>query len=364
MRTRRVLACVVLAFCAAGAAAAQTADTEDLGAGPVAMRITPCLLAARMHQGAPCPEPPLRATGTARERAADHLARARYFVDLQDLKSADGEIDAALAADPDSAQAHHLAARLALTMGDFSRAEREIAIARAQAPDDLDIHATYAAILEARPAPTEALAELNAVLAKKPDHIYARLERAAIHMNNNSPLAAFGDIDFLVKLDPRNVQYLAMRADALMKLSRPEAAATDLTAALDLAPQQFSLLTARARAYDLAGDDSAALADLNTILGPVGGPPAYAVGGNQYAQYLAQRAMILVRDHRFADAATDMMSAVTFGGRSAILRTQVLLRQNGFPDVPLDGKDSPQLRTAIAACFGLNSCFAAIKRDI
>lgn len=363
MNIGRALA-IVLTLCGASAAGAQTGSIDDLGAGPVAMRITPCLLAARIQQGAPCPEPSLRAGGTASERAADHLARARYFIDLQDLKSADGEIDAALAADPGSAQAHHLAARLALTVGDIAKAEREIAIARTQAPGDLDIHATYAAVLQTRPAPTEALAELNAVLAKKPDHLYARFQRAALHMDNGNALAAFGDLDFLVKLDPRNIQYRAMRADALMELHRPAAAAADLTAALELAPQQFSLLTARARAYELAGDDRAALADLNAVLGPVGGPPAYAVGGDRYARYLAQRAMILVRAHRLTDAAADMANAVTFGGRPAILRTQVLLRQNGFPEVPLDGKDSPQLRSAIAACFGLNSCFAAIKRDI
>jgi tetratricopeptide (TPR) repeat protein len=363
MRMARALA-IVLALCGASAAGAQTGDTGDIGAGPVAMRITPCLLAARIHQGAPCPEPSLRVGGTASELAADHLARARYFIDLQDLKGADGEIDAALAADPASAQAHHQAARLALTMRNMPRAEHEIAIARTHAPDDLDIHATYAAILEARPAPTEALAELNAVLAKRPDHIYARLKRAAIHMDNGNTLAEFGDLDFLVKFDPRNVQYRAMRADALMKLHRPAAAVADLTAALELAPQQFSLLTARARAYELAGDDRAALADLNVVLGPVGGPPAYAIGGDQYAHYLAQRAMILVHDHRFAEAAADMANAVTSGGRPAILRAQVLLRQNGFPEVPLDGKDSAQLRSAIAACFGLDSCFAAIKRDI
>ena len=178
MRPTRLSALLILALAAPTVAHAQAGNPhKDFSAGPISMRMTPCLLAAKAHQGTPCPEPPVR-SGTAAGQVADHLARARYFIDLEDLPSAAAETDAAIAADPESTVAHHLAARLALTKGDKARAESEIAIARAQAPDDPDIHATYAAVLEARPAPTEALAELNAVIAQKPDHIYARLERS------------------------------------------------------------------------------------------------------------------------------------------------------------------------------------------
>ena len=361
----RSAALLILALAAPTGAHAQAFDPhKDFSAGPISMRMTPCLLAAKAHQGTPCPEPQVRSDGTAAEQVADHLARARYFIDLEDLPIAAAEADAAIVAESGSTSAHHLAARIALTTGDKARAESEIAIARAQAPDDPDVHATYAAVLEARPAPAEALAELNAVIAQKPDHIYARLERSAIHRQHDNPFAALVDLNFLIDTDPHNAIYLAMRADTMMKLGRPQEAVSDLTAALEINPRQFFLLADRARAHELAGDDSAAMDDLSTILGPVGGPPAYAVGGNQYARFLEQRAMILVRSHRLADAATDMINAITFGGRPAILRSQVLLRQNGFPEVPLDGKDSPQMHTAIEACFGLDSCFAAIKHDI
>jgi tetratricopeptide (TPR) repeat protein len=365
MRAIHFAIVLVFALAATNLARGQAADPHsDFSAGRISMRMTPCLLAANAHQGRPCPEPQARNNVSASEQAADHIARARYFIDLEDLPSAMTETDAAIAADSASAATHHLAARLALTMGDKVRAESEIAIARNEAPDDLDIHATYAAVLEARPAPTEALAELNAVIAQNPDHIYARLERSAIHRQHDNPRAALVDLNFLIDTDPHNAIYLAMRADALEKLGRPQGAVSDLTAALEVNPKQFTLLADRAHAYELAGDDKAALNDLTTILGPVGGSPAYAVGGNQYARFLEQRAMILVRSHQLTNAATDMMTAVTYGGRPAILRTQVLLRQNGFSEVPLDGKDSPQMRTAIEGCFGLDSCFAAIKHDI
>jgi tetratricopeptide (TPR) repeat protein len=365
MRTIHFAILLLFALATTNLAQGQAADPHsDFSAGRISMRMTPCLLAAKAHQGVPCPEPQARNNVNASEQAADHIARARYFIDLQDLPSAAAETNAAIAADSTSTPAHHLSARLALTMGDKARAESEIAIARTEAPDDLDIHATYAAVLEARPAPTEALVELNAVIAQNPDHIYARLERSAIHRQHDNLRAALVDLNFLIDTDPHNAIYLAMRSDTFIRLGRAQDAVSDLTAALQINPRQFTLLADRARAYELAGDDNAALADLSTILGPVGGPPAYAVGGNQYARFLEQRAMILVHSHQLANAAADMMTAVTNGGRPAILRTQVLLRQNGFPEVPLDGKDSPQMRTAIEGCFGLDSCFAAIKHDI
>jgi hypothetical protein len=59
-----------------------------------------------------------------------------------------------------------------------------------------------------------------------------------------------------------------------------------------------------------------------------------------------------------------MVTAIGLGGVPAILRAQVLLRRNGFADVPLDGHDSPQLRQALTACFGLDVCFQGIMRAI
>jgi len=371
MRAHALGACVTLLIVAASTTVRAGDTQSDLGAGPVAMRITPCLIAAKTGKGTPCPEPQMRNGGDAAEQVAGHLARAHYFIDLEDLPAAAAETDAAIAANPNVAAAHHLAARIALAMFNKEGAEREIAIARAQAPDDLDVHATYATVLEMRPARTEALAELNEVLQSNPNHMFARLERARLNLGPCNPCEtladlefALSDLDFLIKADPHSVIYLQMHADTLMKLGRPQDAVADLSAALVIKSGDFHLFADRVKARELAGDYAAALADLSAILGPVGGPPAYAVGGNQYAQLLEQRAMILVHSHSLANAATDMMTAINFGGRPAVLRTQIFLRQNGFPETPLDGKTSPKMQTALEACFAFDSCFAAIKRDI
>jgi hypothetical protein len=58
------------------------------------------------------------------------------------------------------------------------------------------------------------------------------------------------------------------------------------------------------------------------------------------------------------------MAAALATEKSSVLRAQIFLRQNGFGDLPLDGRDSPPLRTALQACFGLQSCFQRIQRGI
>jgi hypothetical protein len=67
---------------------------------------------------------------------------------------------------------------------------------------------------------------------------------------------------------------------------------------------------------------------------------------------------------RFADAAAEMASALNTGGKPAVLRAQIFLRHNGFPQTPLDGRDSDGLRESLQACFGLNSCFQRISEEL
>ncbi len=116
----------------------------------------------------------------------------------------------------------------------------------------------------------------------------------------------------------------------------------------------------RAMANDDLGDDNAALADLNSLLGPLDGSPNYVMSGNQIAQYKMQRALVLVHLKRFSDAATDAVSALNIGGRRSLLQAEIFLRHNGFPDVPLDGQSSEDLKRAMQACMGLNSCFEKV----
>ena len=67
---------------------------------------------------------------------------------------------------------------------------------------------------------------------------------------------------------------------------------------------------------------------------------------------------------RFNDAAVEAVNALEAGGRRSFLRAQIFLRQNGFPEVPLDGQPSEDLRKAIQACMALNSCFEKVSGSL
>ena len=217
---------------------------------------------------------------------------------------------------------------------------------------------------EAEQAPKLALNTFNAILARHPDHTYSREQRATLLLSMGMPKEAIADLDRLLEMDKPNTDLLPVRASAYLQAGQPERAIADYDAALTLHPQQFALLIGRANAYALAGHDSAALRDYDTVLGPVAGKPRYALGGIDLVKYRMQRAFVLVRLNRLSDAVSETMSAVNDGGRAAILRAQLFLRQNGFPQTPLDGRDSTSLRTALQACFGLKSCFERISDEL
>ena len=340
-----------------------SASANDLGAGPIAMRITPCLIAKASGQQ-PCKEPILPETNDAAARIEAHLTRAWFFIDLQQLKEAVSEVDAALMLDTNDAAARHMSARLALANRDIVRAERDIAIARRQAPSDPDIRATHAELIEIRYDAREAFREFNQILGGHPNHKYSRMKRARLMLETGLVREALYDLNFLIAADELNVAFLSMRGRAHLDVENSKEAAADFTAALVVQPRDFTLLASRARAYEQSGLDAAALLDYEAILGPVGGRPNYALGGPDVADFLRRRSNVFVRIGRFDDAAADAIAALTVGGKQAILQTQIFLRRNGFADVPLDGGDSDKLRNALRICLGLNACFQAISKPL
>jgi tetratricopeptide (TPR) repeat protein len=270
------------------------------------------------------------------------------------------EIDAALVLDPDWAEAHHLAARIAASQGNMARTEQEIEVALRLAPDDLDIRATKAAVLAWR-FPFEALHQFDAILERSADHIYAHGQRARILVTQLAdPRAAIPDLNFILSGDSPATEYLPLRAQAYLMLGRAHDAVADYNAALKLDPGRLYLVLGRAAALAESGDDRAALADYDTVLGTIGeSRRPYAICCDQLSRALMERAAVLIRIKRFSDAAADMSAAITNGGRPAVLRAELYLRQHGFPQVQLDGRDSPALRAAVEACFALDSCSRA-----
>ena len=360
------LVCIaVLAILAAGGAHAMEANSKeaDAGAGPIKMRMTKCLIANKSHEGTPCPEPQLSLNGSPAEQVASRLARAWYFIDMQNLKQARAEADAAVEINPKDAKVRHLSARISLALADMPRAEADLELARKEAPADPDIHATYAKLLQYRPADTESLREFLEIIQKYPSHLYARQEAAQLCVKFNQFPLALANFTYLIEHKP-DADLFARRAEVYLALGQPQLAATDYSSALVLNPQTYVLLVARANAYALAEQNELAVRDLDSLLEITDGKPSFALGNADRAKLLAMRARSLVNLRRLKDASNDMMEALSIGGNTAILRAQVFLRRHGFPEIPINGKDASALREAITSCFSLNACFQGIIQSI
>lgn len=370
MKKRRVLAAVGFVFFIAYAAvrvyfyvqSLPYLPLDDPDAGPVRIARSECFLAKVNKTGKLCPEPAVVAGD-----AASYLARARYFMEMEEHGKALADVDAVLVIDGDDAYAHHLAGRLAYTLQDIERADREMVAARRLRPGDPRIDTSYAMVLTGRRANAEALRVLSGVIARHPEYLFARWQRARLYSylgeccGSGNFLAALPDFDVLIRQTAANTPLLAGRAHVLLALGRAKAAASDLTAALQLAPHRSPLIRNRATAYARAGMYEDAVKDLDALLATQDGTPIYPMLDNQRAQALMDRADAFVELHRYNEAAKDAVAAVTVGGKAAVLRAQVKLRRHGFPDVPLDGQVSDRMRQALSACFGLKSCYHELR---
>jgi tetratricopeptide (TPR) repeat protein len=174
---------------------------------------------------------------------------------------------------------------------------------------------------------------------------------------------ALANLNYVVERRP-TARVLTERADVFLAVQRPSSAVADLSAALEREPDNTFLLKNRADAYARAGMDDLAVRDYDTLLATDHGTPIHVMFGNDRAKLLTKRAYSNVKLRHFDDAASDVITAISVGGIQAILRAQTMLRRNGFAEVPLDGQDSPTLRRALAACFGLDACFQGIMKSI
>jgi tetratricopeptide (TPR) repeat protein len=351
-----------LLILAAATPPARAADSPQTEAGFVEQRNNRCAL-TRYQQERVCQLPEIDTAGDNVQQAASRLRRAQFFVDLGNKQNAFVEADEALKLAPDNVDIRHFVGRLAMSTGNAVRAEREFAIALQQRPDDVNIQASSATRL-LLVNQDEALRAFDKVVSAHPDHRYSRQSRAKLLMEAGRVEDAITDLDVLLTGDHRDVVLLALRANAGIVAGNAKQAVDDLTEALKQFPGRYDLVSSRAVANEILGDDNAALADYETLLGPIGGRPNYAIGGDQLAKLRMQRAFVSVRLRKFDDAATEAVNALGAGGPRSLLRAQVFLRQNGFPETPLDGQSSESLKKAMQACMGLNSCFEKISDSL
>jgi predicted Zn-dependent protease len=356
------IGCCVVILMAGVLGSASAAGPQASEVGFIETRDNPCMR-AKYGQGQPCQLPALATGADVAQQAAARLSRARFYIDTGDKQNAFVEADEALKLTPDDVDVRHLVARLAMSAGNAARAEREFAIALQQRPDDANIQASNATRF-LLVNPIEALRAFDKIVSAHPEHRYSRESRAKLLMQAGRAEDAIADLDVLLAGDQHDANLLALRANAGIVAGHAKQAVADLTEALKQFPGRYDLVSARAVANEILGDDNAALADYETLLGPIGGRPNYAIAGEQLAKFRMQRALVSVRLKRFDDAAVEAVNALGAGGRRSLLRAQVFLRRNGFPEIPLDGQSSEDLRKAMQACMGLNSCFEKISGSL
>ena len=345
---------------------------NDPGAGPLPMNLSDCYIAIHRHQGEPCAEPKLAAPDASiAVRVAAYLDRAVFDIDMQEPEQALQETDAALALDGDNAEARHLAGRIYLTLFDLNRAEREVTTARRLKSHDPRIETTYAVVLIGRRANREAVGVLDDVIRRYPGYQFARNQRATLFTYLGECCArgnyqvALTDYEFLIRNNAPDPSLLGKRAGILLSLGQTESAVADLSDAIKLSPSNVDLLITRADAYVALNNDELAVKDYNAVLADAApGVPLYVLPGERRAKLLVARAYSLVRLRHLEDAVRDADAAISVGGKSAILRAQILLRRHGFPDVPVDGENSDKLKQALSACFGLKACYQPVLRAI
>lgn len=350
--------------------ATNAAELDNISrAGPIQVHPNECLIAKLSHRGHPnCSAPEISNSSNFSVRAISHLKRAQYFIEIREFVEARQELDAGLRLAPENFELRLLSARLAMSPTDTRTidakiAERDLKIAMRIEPNDNDARATYAEYLNSVASPEEAFREFGEVLEANPKHDYSRLARAKIFQAKGRQSEAISDLNIFILRNENSTQAYLLRGMSYLALQESEQAIEDFSTVLKLAPNNYTARGSRAIAYVMHRENDKALAELDLILGPVGANPNYAVGGMDLGKLRMARALLLVEKKRFSDAATDMIASL-LTGRTSIIRAQVFLRQNGFPETPLDGKESAELHSALQSCFKLDSCFQKISHSI
>lgn len=365
MLVKQYAACLALALGVSTAAHGGLLDNSGLGpAGILRLNKMPACVGEDFANAYKRCLPPRATPGsTDAERMQVLMQRAIVLIYLRKWDEAQQELHDELALDSKSAEVLHLAARLAASRhinlpggAALAEADAHIAAAAKIAPADADVRATQAHILMLNGRGEDAIAAYDAAISLKPDHTFALWQRAMLQMEKGRHELALADLDKAVATAPEDPLLRRARVDLLILFDRAEDAKKDLDLLIAHNKSDLMSYVARAAVHHRLGDSKAALEDLNSLIfGPKDGMP-FAIGSEQMAGFLVQRALVLADLARLSEAADDMNRAVGLSGKQNILRLQVYLRRNGLAGVPIDGAPSDALKGAIERCFREAGC--------
>jgi tetratricopeptide (TPR) repeat protein len=154
-----------------------------------------------------------------------------------------------------------------------------------------------------------------------------------------------------------------MKAQAQFRLGKFAGAVDDATKTLAISAGDLTARETRALALIALDRPAEAIEDLNAFLGPPG-QPTTVVALRHYREILLQRALLLARLGKREDSNRDIEVLMLSGGKQAILRVQLYLRRNGFPDVRIDGERDTEFDNTLRNCVLDRACGRGITRHI
>lgn len=307
-----------------------------------------------------CDPPPVDPGLPLSEQVEAHLARARRLVALIRMEQARAAADSAVALDPTNVAALKFRARLAATMMDGRTALNDVNRALDLAPGDSDLLATRAELRWGKNQLAPALQDAMAAVKANPKSVDALFTKARVLMSMGRLRDAVTELDAALEIDPDYVPSRTLRAQLELRLTDFDEAISDADRILQAQPVDISALEVRAMSRFALGRLGEAVDDLSGILGKPGDRSRPTPFSPERQALLLQRAIILIQLKRNADAEADLDTMLNAGGVRAVLRLQIFLRRNGFPDVALDGKRSAEFERSLYACFVQKSCWSGL----
>jgi tetratricopeptide (TPR) repeat protein len=313
-------------------------------------------------QGA-CDPAPVDATLPGPALARAHIERSVALLAQTRSEEALKAANAAVAIDPTNVSSLTFRGRLLSTLLKLDAAERDLNAALMIEPTNPVLLASRAEVLLNAGKGLDALADITAAIAQRPDDTDMLLIKASIHMSRDQVDIAARDLERAVALDPGDRRTRLMKAQAQFRLGKFAGAVDDATKTLAISAGDLTARETRALALIALDRPAEAIEDLNAFLGPPG-LPTTVVALRHYREILLQRALLLARLGKREDSNRDIEVLMLSGGKQAILRVQLYLRRNGFPDVRIDGERDTEFDNTLRNCVLDRACGRGITRHI
>jgi tetratricopeptide (TPR) repeat protein len=302
-----------------------------------------------------CDPPAVDPALPAIDQSKAHVERAVTLISLGRIPQAHESLNAAVSADPRNLMALKLRARIAIP-GNGDGSEADVNAGLLLDPSDADLLAMRAMHLQDAGNPRAALRDADRAVSLSSRNADVLWMRARILLVNMRFKEAEADLTQALAIEPDYFRARHLRGAVRIHIEQYGDAFEDANRAVTLHPADVSALQLRAMARAGLGDFQGLVDDLTIVLGepgrPINADPSWALFNGLYIQ----RAIALVRLGRQQEAMADIETVSKLGGQRSILRMQVYLRSNGFPDVKIDGKRSQLFDDAMKACFIDKAC--------